>query len=141
MVARKIEGLLVNRSSDDAADCARFGIPHRFFNETESGVSGNRRQRAPWQRRTLHRQIDHIPSKIDVDAKRAPRRFQRCKVAINPRCFPIRGGHFRKRADGDFRADAAGVTHGDTNDVAHPILPSLASAQPGASRTYLIARR
>ncbi|MOA06168.1 hypothetical protein D3C78_1257940 [compost metagenome] len=141
MVAGEIQGFLVDRRGDDAADCARFGIANRLFDETESGASSHRRQCTPGQWRAFHGQVDDMLREIDINAKRIPRRFQRGEISVNPRRRAIRRGHVRQRPHRDFWADAAGVAHGDANDIAHLCLPSFSSAQPGASRTYLIARR
>ena len=141
MMTGEVQGFLVDRRGDDAADCTRFGIANRLFDKAERGVSGNRRQCTPGQRCALHGQVDHMLSEIDINAERIPRRFQRGEVAVNPRRRTIRGRHFCERPHRDLGSDAAGVAHGDANDVAHLCLPSFSLAQPGASRTYLIARR
>ena len=144
MMAGKVERFLVDRRGDDAADHAGFGITHRLFDEAEGRVAGDGRQRAPWQRCAFDRQINDVRGKIDIDVERLAGCFQRRQVAVDTGIGAVRVTHFGQRPNRDFRSDAAGVTHGDADDIAHDYSPTavreLALAQPGARRTYLMAR-
>ncbi|MNT68030.1 hypothetical protein D3C72_2062260 [compost metagenome] len=78
---------------------------------------------------------------VDVDPERLTGRLERRQIAIDARLRAIRRGHFCQRTDGNLRAYATRVAHGNANDGAHVSLRPAALSQPGARRTYLIARR
>ncbi len=141
MVTGKIERFLVDRCRDDTADLACFGVAHRPFDEAEGSVTCNGAQLPPGKRRAFDGKVDHIVLEADADAKRIPGRFKCRQVAIDAGLPALRGRHLSQRANGDLRPYAARITHGYTDDIAHEPLRDAALSQPGARRTYLIARR
>ncbi|MCY1498866.1 hypothetical protein D9M68_328630 [compost metagenome] len=140
-MASKVQRFLVDRCGDDAADDAGFGVPHRPFDETKRGVTGNRAQLAPGKWRAFDRQVHDVRREIDVEAQGRSGRFERCKVAVDAdRLAPLLC-HFGECTNRNLRADAARVAHSYADDIAHESLRASARSQPGARRTYLMARR
>src|SRR5688572_12923612 len=134
----KVERFLVDRGGDDAADPAGLCVPNRLFDEAESRIAGARIELAPRQWAAFDGQVLDESVEVDVGARCQHRQIERGTIAVDARPGPVGGAHVRQGTNCYLRADAGWVAHGDADNVAQLLSPSI---HPLGRRTYLMARR